>query len=189
MVITKLCCFFFLKLSSRLLTILSRNFQIAHHCTYGETKKTSIIWKASGRRAKWSEILDSNAVEWTWMHYCDMVILESFGALCDFFRKCEFQNTTSSTNCSRNSNFPWIIFSILLTNDFGDFLNFENLNLNDFFFVFVNMGPNRSEKFKALTLLQTRAAETFLICPEFSPEWSSRNYVGNFWNFEFPSFN
>ena len=47
------------------------------------------------------------------------------------------------------------------------------------------MGPNRSENFKTLLLLQT-AAKT---CPELSSQWSSQNYAWDFWNFEFLIFN
>ncbi len=50
------------------------------------------------------------------------------------------------------------------------------------------MGPNGSENFKKLLLLQI-VAESFQTCPEFSSQWSSQNYVWNFWNFEIPTFN
>ncbi len=54
-------------------------------------------------------------------------------------------------------------------------------------FILVNMGSNGSENFKRLLLLQI-AAKSFETCPEFSSQWS-QNYVGDFWNFEFPIFN
>ena len=50
------------------------------------------------------------------------------------------------------------------------------------------MGPNGSENFKMLLVLQI-AAKSFETCPEFSSQWSSQNYVRDFWNFEFPIFN
>ncbi len=50
------------------------------------------------------------------------------------------------------------------------------------------MGPNGSENFKTLLLLQI-AAKSFETCPEFSSQWSSQNYVWDFWNFEFAIFN
>ena len=48
-----------------------------------------------------------------------------------------------------------------------------------FFFVFVNMGPYRSEYFKMLLILQI-AAGIFQTFNEFSSEWSSQNYVWDF---------
>ncbi len=50
------------------------------------------------------------------------------------------------------------------------------------------MGPNGSENFKTLLLLQI-ATKSFETCPEFSFQWSSQNYIWDFWNFEFPIFN
>ncbi len=50
-----------------------------------------------------------------------------------------------------------------------DFWNFENWNFNIFVFVFVNMGPNGSENFKTLLLLQI-APQSFQTCPEFSSQ-------------------
>ncbi len=67
----------------------------------------------------------------------------------------------------------------------------EFLKKNDFlriFFVFVNIGPNGSENFKTLLLLQI-AAKSFETCPEFSSQWSSQKYVRDFWNFEVLIFN
>ena len=75
--------------------------------------------------------------------------------------------------------FPWAIRS-----DF--FWIFEKKFFFDFlriFFVFVNMGPNGSENFK--TLLLQIVAKCFETCPEFFSQWSSQNYVRDFWNFEF----
>ena len=50
------------------------------------------------------------------------------------------------------------------------------------------MVPNGRENFKTL-LLQQIAAKRFETCPEFSSQWSSQNFVWNFWNFEFLIFN
>ncbi len=72
---------------------------------------------------------------------------------------------------SRYPPYRQIIFSV--------FQNFEFLNFNDFFFVFVNMGPYGRENFKTLLLLQI-AAESFQTLPEFSSQWSSQNYVWDF---------
>ncbi len=52
--------------------------------------------------------------------------------------------------------------------------------IEEFFFVFVNMGPYGSENFQTLLLLQI-AAENFQTFPECSSQWSSQNYV---WDFE-----
>ncbi len=38
------------------------------------------------------------------------------------------------------------------------------------------MGPNVSENFKTLLLLQI-AAKSFETCPEYSSQWSSQNYL------------
>ncbi len=43
------------------------------------------------------------------------------------------------------------------------------------------MGPYGSENFKTLLLLQI-AAESFQTFPEFSSQWSSQNYIWDFWN-------
>ncbi len=48
------------------------------------------------------------------------------------------------------------------------------------------MGPYGSENFKTPLLLQI-AAKTFQTCD--THEFSWQNYVGDFWNFEFPIFN
>ncbi len=56
------------------------------------------------------------------------------------------------------------------------------------FFVFVNMGPYGSKNFKTLLLLQI-TAESFQTFPEFSSQWSSQNYIWDFWNFENWNFN
>ncbi len=80
--------------------------------------------------------------------------------------------------------FPWAIRSDI-------FWIFEKKFFLDFlwiFFVFVNMGPYGSENLKTLLLLQI-AAKSFQTFPEFSPQWSSQNYVWDFWNFEFLIFN
>ncbi len=53
-------------------------------------------------------------------------------------------------------------------------------NYNDFFFVFVNMGPNGSDDFKTLFLLQI-TVESFQTFPEFSFYWFSPNW--DYWNF------
>ncbi len=39
------------------------------------------------------------------------------------------------------------------------------------------------------TLLIQIAAESFQTFPKFSSQWSSQNYVWDFWNFEFLIFN
>ncbi len=49
------------------------------------------------------------------------------------------------------------------------------------------MGPNSSENFKMILLLQI-AAKSFQTCPESSFQRSSQKYIGDFWNFEFPIF-
>ena len=48
------------------------------------------------------------------------------------------------------------------------------------------MGPNGSENVKTLLLQIT--AKSFQTC-EVSSQWSSQNYIWDFWNFEFPNFN
>ncbi len=50
------------------------------------------------------------------------------------------------------------------------------------------MGPYGSENFKTLLLLQI-AAESFQTLPEFSSQWSSKNYFWDFLNFYFAIFN
>ncbi len=49
---------------------------------------------------------------------------------------------------------------------------------------FVNMGPYRGENFKTLLLLQI-AAKSFETCNEFSSQWSSQKYIGDFWILSF----
>ena len=56
------------------------------------------------------------------------------------------------------------------------------------FFVFVNMRPCGSKNFKTLLLLQI-VAKSFQTFPEFSSQWSSQNYIWDFWNFENWNFN
>ncbi len=63
------------------------------------------------------------------------------------------------------------VFFIFVKKFFFDFLRI--------FFVFVNMGPYGSEICKTLHLLQI-TAESFHTFPEFSPQWSSQNYVWDF---------
>ena len=86
--------------------------------------------------------------------------------------------------------FPWAIRPDVCFWIFETFGIFEILKIEilTFFFVFVNMGPKERENFKMLLLLQI-VAESFHTFPEFSSQWSSQNYVWNFWNFEFPIFN
>ena len=51
------------------------------------------------------------------------------------------------------------------------------------------MGPNSSENFKMILLLQI-AAKSFQTCPESSFQLpSSQKYIRDFWNFEFPILN
>ena len=50
------------------------------------------------------------------------------------------------------------------------------------------MGPYGSQDFKTLLLLQI-AAESFQTFSEFSSQWSTQNYVWDFWNFENWNFN
>ncbi len=68
------------------------------------------------------------------------------------------------------------IFDILKIEILTDFIRFRNI------------GPDGSENFKTLPLLQI-AAISFETCPEFSFQWSSQNYVYDFGNFEFLIFN
>ena len=63
---------------------------------------------------------------------------------------------------------------------FGIFLN---LKIEIFTIFFINMGSNGSENFQTLLLLQI-TAKHFQTCPEFSSQWYSQNYVGDFCNFE-----
>ncbi len=49
------------------------------------------------------------------------------------------------------------------------------------------MGPSGSKKFKMLLLQLT--AKSFQNFSWFSSQWSSQNYAGDFWNFEFLIFN
>ena len=55
------------------------------------------------------------------------------------------------------------------------------------FFWFVNMGPHGSPDFK--TLLLQIAAKSFQTFSEFSSQWSTQNYIWDFWNFENWNFN
>ena len=57
-----------------------------------------------------------------------------------------------------------------------EILKTENLTM---FVVFVNMGPNGSEDFNTLLILQI-ADKFFHTCPEFSSQWFSQNYFGGF---------
>ena len=81
----------------------------------------------------------------------------------------------------------WFLFQ--LGHTLGHVLNFWKTN--DFlrlFVVFVNKETYGSKNFKTLCLLQI-AAESFQTVPEFSSQWSSQNYVWDFWNFENWEFN
>ncbi len=71
--------------------------------------------------------------------------------------------------------FPWAIRS----DAFWIFEYFFYYYFLRIFFVFVNKGPNGSENFKTLLLLQI-TAKSFTFS-EFSSQWSSQNYV---WIFE-----
>ena len=53
---------------------------------------------------------------------------------------------------------------------------------------FFHMGPNGSETFKTLLLLQI-TTKSFQTSPEFSSQWSSQKNVWDFWNFENWNFN
>ena len=63
-------------------------------------------------------------------------------------------------------------------NTFGIF-QILKLKFKRFLLVLINMGPNRSENFKTLLLLQV-AAKSFETCPEFSFQWLSRKKKWNF---------
>ncbi len=78
----------------------------------------------------------------------------------------------------------WLLLQ--LSHTLGFVLNFWNIFR--IFFVLVNMGPYGSQHLKTLLLLQI-AGESFHTFAEFSSQWSSQNYVWDFWNFENWSFN
>ncbi len=70
------------------------------------------------------------------------------------------KNAIPPTNRSqRFSNFSWIFFSMVVIKFLSNFWRFENWNVNDLVFVFVNMGPHGNENSKA-PLLQS-AVESF----------------------------
>ncbi len=99
----------------------------------------------------------------------------------------KFQNATPSNHSQKFSNFPWILFPMVLTKIRKcDFWNFENWNF-DIFFVFSltwdPMGLKISKRYSY------KSVESFQTCHEFSFQWSSQNYFWDFWNFEFLIFN
>ncbi len=75
---------------------------------------------------------------------------------------------------------------MVLTKIGGGCLNFWKLKFYQILFVFVNMGPNGSENFKTLLLLQI-AAESFQIFLNFLANGHNKTMFGIFeiWNFRF----
>ncbi len=82
------------------------------------------------------------------MCVCVFVCLFVFLFLMNIFRTVweqKFKNTLPA-NHIRNFQTPPKFYSQWSSQNYvWDFLNFENWNFNDFFFVFVNMGPKGSE--------------------------------------------
>ncbi len=118
------------------------------------------------------------------------VMLGSFGTL-TMFLKMQFKKKNHYFFYKSQPNPLKLLTNYLLSGPhktaFGIFeiLKFEMLTN---IFLFVNIGPNSNDNFNALPLLKT-AAKHFQTCPEFSSQWSSQNYVGDFSISEFPILN
>ncbi len=146
---------------------------------YGEP---SLVWKTRDRREKLSEIYDLQRVFFlAYMRYRRPFSVQGhFGVIrctCDFSENTIFkrllliQIAAEIYQTRPESSYRWTS-----QNYFLGFLNFANWHFNDFFFV--NLGPNRW-KIKMLLVLQV-PAESFQNFPEFSSQWPSPNYTGEF---------